>query len=86
MIGLTRTSWPILQPRFEGRAANEGRSQPRKLRVQAQTGFVGRFGRRAGNFGPRLNRGLEFAEAQVAGVGSAPTRPELAALFDGFME
>jgi hypothetical protein len=77
---------PILQPRLAGGAGSEGRGQPRKLRVQAQTGFVGRFRRRAGNFGPRVNQGLEFAEAQIAGVGSAPTRPELAALFDGFME
>jgi hypothetical protein len=69
-------------PASAGRAAGEGRSQPRKLRVQAQTGLVGRFGRRAGSLGHRLNRGLEFAEAQIAGVGSAPTRPELAALFD----
>jgi hypothetical protein len=73
-------------PASAGRAANEGRSQPRKLRVQAQTGLVGRFRGRAGDFGHRLNRGLEFAEAQIAGVASAPTRPELAALFDGFTE
>jgi len=55
------------------------------LRVQAQAGFMGRFRRRAGNFGPRLKR-LGWAEAQVAGMGSAPTRTELAALFDGFVK
>ena len=47
---------------------------------------VGRWAKAAANQGPRGKRNLGFAEAQIAGVGSAPTRPELAALFDGFAE
>ena len=77
---------PLGRPRSRGGAGSKSRGRPWKLRVQAQTGFVGRLRRRAGNLDSRLNRGWEFAEAQIAGVGSAPARPELAALFDGFAE
>jgi hypothetical protein len=83
---LTSMVGPRSQPCSESGARSKGRCQPGKLRVQAQTGLVGRFRRRAGTFGYRGNQGLELAEAQIAGVGSAPTGPELAALFDGFAE
>jgi hypothetical protein len=59
-------------PASAGGAAGEGRSQPRKLRVQAQTGLVGRFRRRAGTFGHGLNRGLECAS--ILREGSAQVR------------
>jgi hypothetical protein len=41
------------------RAAGEGRSQPRKLRVQAHTGLVGGF-RRAGSLGHQAEPGFEI--------------------------
>jgi hypothetical protein len=75
----------ILEPRSEGGAARDGCGQPGELRVQAQTGLVGGFGERGGNFGNRLHWGLRLTDAQVAGMGTTAARTELAALFEGLV-
>ena len=70
--------------RSAGEAWSKGRSQPGKLRVQAQAGLVGRFQGPLRKWGHGGVLGLGGAEAEVASVGPASARTELAALFEGF--
>ena len=69
-----------------GGAWSQGRSQPGKLRVQAQAGLVGRFPGPLRKWGQGGVLGLGGTEAEVASVGPAPARTELAALLESLIK